>query len=119
MVHQFYYAGFYETASYIREWLQDQGELGSLKEELEEAVESCHTAKERLKTIEYKYSREQRLINKANLILNNDGIKSNPSLDIDTVNEYKNRLENVTIEMNPEYQAYTQYKEKTTELPIA
>ena len=82
----FKYAAFYETVSYLREWLQEQGELGPLKEELEEAVDSCHTAKERLKTIEYKYSREQKLINKANLILNNDSIKSNSALDINTAN---------------------------------
>lgn len=44
----FMYAGFYETVSFLRERLQEQGELGPLKEELEEAVESLSYCKRTL-----------------------------------------------------------------------
>jgi len=106
----------YETLSYVREWFQDQLELRDLKEEFESAVVDCNAAKERLESIEYKYSREQVLINKAEEILKHDrAIKSNPSLDADAINEYKNRLERLTIDMNAQHQTYTQYKGKTTD----
>ena len=108
------YAGFYETVSYVREWFQDQIELGALKEELEDAVENCHTAKQQLENIKFKYRDEQVLINKANLILKDDSIK-NSFLDTDSVNEYKKKLEDVTIEINAKHQAYIQYKNKATD----
>jgi hypothetical protein len=106
-------AGLYEGVSMVREWLETQVEFPSLKDEFEVAQQECLTAKEKLESIQFKYPSEQFLINKASHILK-DGIKLS-DLDVNQIKGYKETIEKVTIEMNAQYDTYTQYKSKTTD----
>lgn len=108
------YAGFYEGVSIFREWLQEQIGLGNEIDEFSTIVENCHNAKSNLESIKFKYSSEVELINEAKHVLR--GCDIQPSdLSTETLEEYKNRLERITIRMNAKYDTYNEYKNHTTD----
>lgn len=108
------YASFYEGMSMFREWLQEQFGLGNEIDEFSTVVENCHNAKTNLESIKFKYSSEVELINEAKYVLK--GCDIQPSgLSIETLEEYKNRLEQITIKMNAKYDTYNEYKNNTTD----
>lgn len=97
----------------FREWFQGQCGIGAEIDEFSIIVENCHNAKANLE-YQFRYSSETRLINEAKYVLKGCDIPRS-ELSTEKLEEYKNRLEQITIQMNAQYDTYTEYKANTTD----